>query len=52
MSSEPKLRLSNSSLESAFKTKPHLEKYASRLRALDKNKNGELSLEEGTLLLN
>lgn len=42
------LRLSESTLGKAFKSKPHLEKYTSRLKALDKDNNGELSLQEGT----
>ena len=40
------LKLSPSRVESALETKPHLKKYADRLKAMDKDGNGELDLGE------
>ena len=45
-----KLRLSTSELEAASKSNPHLEKYVTKLKELDKNNNGELSLEQGNVV--
>ena len=38
-------------MELAFKTKPELQKYADRLRKLDRDGDGELELEEGKPIL-
>ena len=45
------LKLSPSNMELAFKTKPELQKYADRLRKLDRDGDGELELEEGKPIL-
>jgi len=43
---EPKLKISPSHIEATFQGKPHLKRYASQLRAIDKDQNGEIDLAE------
>jgi len=40
------LKLSNSHIERGLQEKPHLQQYAAKLKALDKDGNGELDLAE------
>jgi len=43
---EPKLKISPSHIEATFHGKPHLKRYASQLRGIDKDQNGEVDLVE------
>ena len=43
---EPKLKISPSHIEANFQGKPYLKRYASQLRAIDKDQNGEIDLVE------